>query len=846
MKPAAPPPNELARLRELHRLHILDTPAEKTFDDLTRLAADICDVPMASISLVDEKRQWFKSRIGLSLSETDRNVSFCAHTILGDSLFVIEDALQDERFADNPLVQGAPNIRFYAGMPLTTRNQQNLGAFCVLDQKPRALTPLQRTALEVLGRQAARMAELRQLLIRHESHAMYQNIILSQAASGIIATDVTGLITQVNPAAESMLQYTANELVGQATPELFHDPAEVASRAHELSIELGRSITPGFDVFVAKVRNGHEETRSWTYRRKDGTTFPVLLSVSPLLDEGGSLIGFLGVARDITDQKVVETELRESQAELTKALNKNSLQRAMLMDLRLVQAEFINRPDASSAFDHLLSLVLQYTESEYGFIGEVLIDQQGQPYLKTLALTNISWDEATRKFYDEHAPQGLEFRNLKTLFGHVMTTGKVMIANEAPHDPRRGGLPPGHPALNAFLGIPIHLGDDLVGMIGVANRRGGYSEEVLADIEPLTASYGNLIEARRNRVLREKAEVSLRENEARLQRVIVASGLGYWEQNLASGNYVFSGAWETMLGYEPMELPRSHETWVNLLHPDDRDRAIQVFKEHLDGRTAYYSSEFRLKTKSGEWRWVASEGRVVKRDERGQPEVITGIHKDIHYRKVMEDQARQLKETNTLIQEVHHRVKNNLQVVSSLLALQERKLADHPDIAASLKVTTGRVAAIASLHEMLYRSSYPDKLSIAALLNEMIPQILAVFGGNAGRITCHMHPDDSYLNYVQAGPFALILNELVTNAVKHAFPGNRMGEITVTSQKDGVDHIMVTIADNGTGIKKETSDKRGSLGLTLVTRLTDQLQGTIERSSNEQGTTWRLRIPVKE
>ena len=845
--PAPPPPDEIDRLRELQRLHLLDTPHEAMFDELTRLAADICDVPMASISLVDENRQWFKSRIGIDVDQTAREVSFCSHTILGNELLIVKDALNDARFHDNPLVTGSPNIRFYAGMPLTTRNQHNLGSFCVLDHKPRELTPHQRFALEVLGRQAARIAELHHLVRLQEKHSMFQGIVLTHAASGIIATNPNGIITHINPAAERMLQYSAAEVVGLKTPMLFHDEREVAARARELSEELGQQVPPGFDVFIAKVRSGGEETRSWTYRRRDGTTFPVLLSVSPLLSEENALIGYLGLARDISDQKQVENELRRSRAELTTLLDKISQQRSILMDLRLVQGEFINKPDARDAFEHLLALVLQYTGSEYGFIGEVLRDPQGSPYLKTLALTNISWDEATRKFYDEHAPTGLEFRNLKTLFGHVMTSGQVVIANDAPNDLRRGGLPPGHPPLNAFLGIPIHLGDDLVGMMGVANRDGGYSAEVLADIEPLIASYGNLIQARRNRVMREEVEHHLRENEARLQRVIEASGLGYWEQNFVTGNSVFSGSWETMLGYEPMELPRTNETWLRLLHPDDRDRALKTFQDHLEGQTSFYASEFRMKTRSGDWRWIASEGRVIKRDAAGKPEVVTGIHKDIHYRKVVEEQARQIKESQTLIQEVHHRVKNNLQIVSGLLSFQELQLADHPDIAARLQMTKGRVAAIASLHELLYRSSYPDKISIGPLMKEIVSQSMMVLGSESRRIKHQINADDSCLNYNQAGPFALILNELITNAVKYAFPGTSGGEVLLEAGRDlATGDIVMRCEDDGVGMSKEPVTKPGSIGLSLVRRLADQLQGNIELVPTARGTCWRLQFPVKE
>lgn len=842
---ATPPPNEAERLRELRRLNILDTPPEEMFDELTRLIAEVCDVPMAVVSLIDENRQWFKSRVGMSATETAREIAFCAHAIHGRELFVIEDATKDERFHDNPLVTGPPHIRFYAGMPITMQNQQTIGVLCALDHKPRQLTTLQRRVLEVAARQTMRLMEMRHLMILQENSSVFQNLMLTHMASGIIATNPKGIITHINPAAEQMLQYKSGELVGKTTPLIFHDHAEMAARARELSEELGRPIEPGgVDVFIAKLAHGQEETRSWTYRRKDGSTFPVLLSISPIHADDGTLIGYLAVARDITDQKRVENKLLQNQAELTKALGKISRQQAMLMDLRLVQGEFINKPDASDAFDRLLALVLKYTESEYGFIGEVLRDEKGQPYLKSLALTNIAWDEATRKFYDEHAPTGMEFRNLKTLFGEVMTSQNVVIANHAPADPRRGGLPHGHPPLLAFLGIPIHLGEKLVGMIGAANRASGYTEDLVAELEPLIASYGNLIQARRNRLLREKAEASLRDNEARLQRVIEASGLGYWELNLLDGNFVFSGAWATMLGYDPKELPQEFQTWLTLLHPDDHQKAPAYFKDYIEGRASHYATEFRMKTKQGDWRWIASECRVVERSADGRPAVVTGIHKDIHYRKMVEEQARQLKENNTLIQEVHHRVKNNLQVVASLLSFQENQLADLPQAAEKFRVTRGRVGAIASLHEFLYRSSYPDEIPLPALVHDILTQSIAVFGLEPGRIQFNTECQETVIDKSQIGPVVLIINELITNAIKHAFPEQRPGRVDITAGKDKTTgSFVIMIADDGIGMPHILSRETDSLGVTLVQRLADQLMGTIERINIPQGTCWRLEFP---
>ena len=188
------PDDERERLAELHALEILDTADEESFDNLTRLAAFICGTPISLISLVDSERQWFKARLGLSLVETPRDVSFCGHAILDpDRLLIVGDATKDVRFRDNPLVTGDPSIRFYAGMPLKTREGSAVGTLCVIDREPRELSSMQHAALVTLSNAVVTQLQLRQRLTRHERfYAM-----LARAGAAIMrSTDTESLCSE--------------------------------------------------------------------------------------------------------------------------------------------------------------------------------------------------------------------------------------------------------------------------------------------------------------------------------------------------------------------------------------------------------------------------------------------------------------------------------------------------------------------------------------------------------------------------------------------------------------------------------------------------------------------------
>lgn len=154
----------------------------------------------------------------------------------------------------------------------------------------------------------------------------------------------------------------------------------------------------------------------------------------------------------------------------------------------------------------MLADLLKLTQSAYGFIGEVLATPDGAPYLKAHAIGGVPWDEANLKIVEDYAPKGLEFYNLHTLFGAAITTRQPVIANRPDIDPRRGGMPPGHPPLDSFLGLPIFSGDTVVGLVGIANRPGGYDDALVSYLQPFLTTCGTIIDAYRTEQDRQQAE----------------------------------------------------------------------------------------------------------------------------------------------------------------------------------------------------------------------------------------------------------------------------------------------------------------------------------------------------
>ncbi len=302
MQHSAIPPDELLRLRALHRFGIMDTEAEAEFDDITLLASSICETPIALITLLDAGRQWFKSKVGLRVNETARNIAFCGHTILDDAIFEVPDAHADPRFDDNPLVTGAPNLRFYAGAPLITADGYRLGALCVIDTVPRALTQKQRSALEALSRQVVRQLEARTV-----SHEYRQALAFIHK----IAERVPGMIYQYRrrPDGSSCFPYASQGMLavyGVAPAAVIDDAAAVLAMVHPDDV----------DGMLASIATSAADLTPWQreyrVRHADGTLHWLFGNALPERESDGGVL-WHGFITDITEQKAAALALQGSQ-----------------------------------------------------------------------------------------------------------------------------------------------------------------------------------------------------------------------------------------------------------------------------------------------------------------------------------------------------------------------------------------------------------------------------------------------------------------------------------------------------------------------------------------------------
>lgn len=374
------------------------------------------------------------------------------------------------------------------------------------------------------------------------------------------------------------------------------------------------------------------------------------------LGRNGEPERMIGAVLDITQQKRQEEEL----------LFRHKLAESIATALSVYVSD---ASQVKPLFGRMLNELLELTQSEYGFIGEVLYRETGEAYLKTQTITDISWNEETRKFYRENAPTGLEFSNLDTLFGAVIKEKDFVLTNSPQASPYSGGLPEGHPDLNAFAGIPLKRDGCMLGVIGIANRPDGYNMTLMRKLDPFFQTCVNVIGAYRDADERNKVRLELDK-----QREVVSSllnnlpGMIYQCRNDERRTLEFTNTGcEKLTGYPVDDFLDGKRHYADLIHPDDVDEvwsAVQVAVKEKQ----QYTLNYRLRSALDEEIWVWERGRGFF-NESGELEFLQGFISDVTQQKNAQEELD--RHRNDLEELVNIRT-NELRLAQDELVKKER------------------------------------------------------------------------------------------------------------------------------------------------------------------------------
>ncbi len=340
---------------------------------------------------------------------------------------------------------------------------------------------------------------------------------------------------------------------------------------------------------------------------------------------------------------------------------------------------------------------------------------------------------------------------------------------------------------------------------------------------------------------------ALRAAEDRYELAINAARLPVWEYDIERDIVTGNVHWHRTLGYEvdDRQARERRETWLSGVHPDDRTAQERIYASEAADATGFYQSEFRLLGANGDYRWLLDRARVVERAADGSPSKVVGISLDIDNRRQMETALRaSLHEKEVLLQEIHHRVKNNLQIISSLVGMQMRRLQDASS-RETLEQCQHRVQAIALIHEKLYQSSSLASVPLPDYVRSLTQDIMRAASNSATSVSLDFTIADITLPIDTAIPCGLILNELITNALKHAFPDGRPGRIHISIAQPDASRLQLAVIDNGVGLPAGIDVRHcRTMGLQLVNTLAGQLAAELEVKVAE-GTCVQLTFPLE-
>jgi PAS domain S-box-containing protein len=621
----------------------------------------------------------------------------------------------------------------------------------------------------------------------------HMEVTLSSIGDAVMATDAQGRITFMNAVAERLTGWPEDEALGRDLTEVFRIINEESRQVVENPV--AKVVREGMVVGLANhtvliARNAVER--------------PIDDSGAPIRDRQGRLIGVVLVFRDVTERKRAEQGLLVHHA-TTRIL-----------------AE-------AGAFDDAIPRILELIGQHFGWDVGVLwrVDRRAQ-VLRCAAL----WSRPslpTPAF--EAVSRERTFAPGVRLPGRVWATGEPTWIMDVTEDAGFLRTPQAaQDGLHAALGVPIRLGTDVLGVIEFCSRERRQLDPELLDMMATIGSQVGL------HIERQRAEAALRENEARFRVMAETAPVMIWVADTDMLCTWFNKPWLDFTGRTmAQELGNG---WAEGVHADDFSRCLETYRTAFEAREPF-TMEYRLRRADGVYRWVLDRG-VPRGTSAESFAGYIGSAVDITELKQAEAQlSASLHEKEALLREIHHRVKNNLQVISSLLSLQAECLAN-PAVRALFEDSQQRIQAMALVYETLYQSTDLTRVELAHYIPRVAEQLFETYRGAAQRVRLSTAIEAASVGVETAIPCGLLLGELLSNSLRHAFPGGRAGEIHIALRVEPTGQLTLTVRDNGVGVPPEVDFRNPStLGLQLVTMLADQLEGTIAMDPQD-GTTFTM------
>ena len=626
-----------------------------------------------------------------------------------------------------------------------------------------------------------------------EYRAIFENIKSAVAVYNAVDNGSNFIFKDFNKAAEEIDQIRIKDVVGKKVTEVFPSVMEFGLlKAFQRVWKTGKPERLPISIYKDERIEGWRE--NYVYKLPSGD--------------------IVTVYDDLTEIKQYEEELEKNQSRL-KSL------------VKILQYE---GGSVKEFLDYTLKEAVQLTESKMGYICHYDDDK------KQLVLN--TWSREVMKDCSID-PMPTVFNLDETgLWGEPIRQGKPILLNDfQAHHPLKRGYPEGHSTLYKYMTIPVFSGDKIVASVAVANKDTDYTETDVLQLELLMDAVWKVVD-------RKNAEEALKLSQIRLEDAMDLAHLVDWEFDGEGMIFRFNDRFYSMYGttadQEGGYLMPVDDYVKNFVHPEDVPAIVNGFKlMQKTGQPEFPEEvEHRIVRRDGETRYVAVHIHFIC-DDKGKVIGSYGSNQDITHRKIAEEKLKEsLEEKEMLLKEIHHRVKNNLMVISSLLNLQSQYIKDKESLDI-FKESQNRAKSMALIHERLYRSTDLKKIDFGDYIHTLATDLFNTYVTDPSSIKLNMDVENVMVDINTTVPLGLIVNELVTNSMKHAFPEWETGEINIEFNKKE-DLFTLIVKDTGVGFSEGLDFRNtSSLGMQLVNNLVSQIDGeiTLDRS---RGTEFKI------